>query len=122
MKPNHDPLGPLLDMREYAHRVVALTQGHTADALTRENNWQLQASLERYLELIGEAANRIPANFQKTHPEIPWAAIIGMRNLLIHGYDSVLPSKLWQTATHGVVELIPRVEALIQSIQPKPSS
>jgi uncharacterized protein with HEPN domain len=118
MKPKHDPLGPLLDMHDYALRVVTLTQGQSEHSITRDNNWQLQASLERCLELIGEAANRIAPDFQKTHPEIPWAGIIGMRNLLIHGYDSVLPSKLWETATAGIAELLPHLSSLIKSIQP----
>ena len=65
MKPKHDPLGPLLDMHDYALRVVTLTQGHSELSITRDNNWQLQASLERCLELIGEAANRIAPDFQK---------------------------------------------------------
>ena len=118
MKPKHDPLGPLLDMHDYALRVVTLTQGQSEHSITRDNNWQLQASLERCLELIGEAANRIAPDFQKDHPEIPWAGIIGMRNLLIHGYDSVLPSKLWETATAGIAELLPHLSSLIKSIQP----
>ena len=118
MKPKHDPRGPLLDMHVYALRVVTLTQGQSEHSITRDNNWQLQASLERCLELIGEAANRIAPDFQKDHPEIPWAGIIGMRNLLIHGYDSVLPSKLWETATAGIAELLPHLSSLIKSIQP----
>jgi uncharacterized protein with HEPN domain len=118
MKPEHDPRGPLLDMHDYALRVVTLTQGQSEHSITRDNNWQLQASLERCLELIGEAANRIAPDFQKAHPKIPWAGIIGMRNLLIHGYDSVLPSKLWETATAGIAELLPHLSALIKSTQP----
>ena len=38
----------------------------------------------RNLELIGEAATRIPDGVREAHPEIPWRAIIGTRNRIIH--------------------------------------
>ena len=40
----------------------------------------------RNLELIGEAATRIPKEVQEKHPEIAWRQIIATRNRLIHGY------------------------------------
>ncbi|MBI4025836.1 MAG: DUF86 domain-containing protein [Verrucomicrobia bacterium] len=60
MNPHHNPRGPMLDMREHARRVVELTAGRTEEALRSGGDWRLQASLERTLEIIGEAANRVP--------------------------------------------------------------
>ena len=85
----------MLDMREYAQRVADLTAGHTKEDITEERDWPLRLSLERALEIIGEAANRVPRDVQAQFPQIPWAAIIGMRNILIHGYDTIdLPATL----------------------------
>lgn len=79
----------MLDMREYAQRIVDLTAGHTKEDITEEWDWPLRLSLERALEIIGEAANRVPRDVQAQLPQIPWAAIIAMRNILIHGYDTI---------------------------------
>lgn len=48
-----------------------------------------QDAIMYYLIILGEAANRIPADFQDNHPEIPWTSVIGTRNVIIHGYDQV---------------------------------
>jgi uncharacterized protein with HEPN domain len=41
------------------------------------------------LIIMGEAANQVPDEFQNKYPEIPWASIIGTRNLIVHGYDQI---------------------------------
>ena len=41
-------------------------------------------SVVRNLEVIGEAANRLPESFRTQHAEIPWRQIIGLRNRIIH--------------------------------------
>jgi uncharacterized protein with HEPN domain len=43
----------------------------------------------RLMEIIGEAANRIPHEERSKYPEIPWNQIISLRNRLIHGYDAI---------------------------------
>ncbi len=43
----------------------------------------------RLIEIIGEAANRVPDSIQLKYPEIPWMQMIGASNRLIHGYDNV---------------------------------
>jgi hypothetical protein len=45
----------MLDMREYAQRVMDLTAGHTKEDSTEERDWPLRLSLERAIEIIGEA-------------------------------------------------------------------
>ena len=110
---HHNPRGPLLDMREYGRRVVALTSGLTAESLLGDAGWVTRAALERTLFIVGEAANRVPSEVQAQHPEIPWPAIIGLRNLLAHGYETIDPQKLWLTATLSVPELLHHLDAVI---------
>jgi len=69
--------------------------------------------LERTLFIVGEAANRVPREVQAQHPEIPWAAIIGLRNLLAHGYETIDAQKLWLTATVSVPEMLRDLDAVI---------
>jgi uncharacterized protein with HEPN domain len=56
---------------------------------------QLQDSVIRGLEIIGEAANNISTELQTAHTEIPWHKIVGMRNILIHEYFGVDLGLTW---------------------------
>jgi|APGre2960657505_1045072.scaffolds.fasta_scaffold128458_2 uncharacterized protein with HEPN domain len=93
-------------MREYGRRVVALTCGLRAESLLGDAGWGTRAARERTLFIVGEAANRVPREVQAEHQEIPWPAIIGLRNLLAHGYETIEPQKLWLTTTISVPELL----------------
>jgi uncharacterized protein with HEPN domain len=46
----------------------------------------------RNIAVIGEAANHLPATFTEKYPAIDWAAIVGMRNALVHQYFGVDPT------------------------------
>ena len=115
---HRNPRGPLLDMREHAQRVAAIMRGRTIRDVTDDRDLMLRPALERLLEIIGEAANRVPREVQDRFPQIPWAAIIGLRNLLAHGYDSIDPQKLWATATVNVPELLRHLDAAIEQQPP----
>lgn len=43
----------------------------------------------RSIGVIGEAANRLPQSITRAHPEVPWAAIVEMRNIIVHEYFNV---------------------------------
>ena len=43
----------------------------------------------RYIGVIGEAANHLPPAITRVHPEIPWPAIVEMRNIVVHEYFNV---------------------------------
>jgi len=63
--------------------------------------------------VIGEAAAHISLDEQKQHPDIPWAQIVGLRNRLIHGYDSVDLSILWRIVKDDVPPLITALENIL---------
>lgn len=47
------------------------------------------------LIILGEAANQISDEYQSEHPEVPWASVIGTRNIIVHGYDQVKLQIIW---------------------------
>ena len=49
----------------------------------------------RQLEVIGEASNRLSEELLSDNSSIPWARIIGLRNLLIHEYFGVDDFTIW---------------------------
>ena len=57
------------------------------------------------MEVIGEAANRVPEEAQAAYPDLPWMAMIGARNHLIHGYDHVDFDILWNIAHNDLPRL-----------------
>jgi len=58
---------------------------------------QLQDAVIRRLEVIGEAARQLSADLKAKHRNIPWAQVIGMRNVLIHEYFGVDLGLIWAT-------------------------
>ena len=66
----------------------------------------------RNIEVMGESVKRLPEYFINDHPEIPWNFIIGTRNRLIHGYDSVDSKILWDILKNNLPELKIRLESL----------
>jgi uncharacterized protein with HEPN domain len=63
------------------------TQGLDFDAFARDH--RTVNAVVRSLEVMGEAAKRIPADLRKKYPEIPWKRMTGMRDKLIHEYSGV---------------------------------
>lgn len=66
----------------------------------------------RELEIIGEAANNVSAEFCKQHPSVPWQSMTGMRNRLIHEYFGVDRKVVWDTCKGD----LPPLKKLIASI------
>jgi uncharacterized protein with HEPN domain len=64
------------------------------------------------LEIIGEAAVRTSAGCRARHPAVPWGAMIGLRNRLIHGYDSIDLDILWEVLTRD----LPQVRSLLLDV------
>lgn len=100
-------------MLDHAREAMVLVQGKTRADL--DSDRLLNLALVRLLEIIGEAANRIPEQEQARHPEIPWRQIVSLRNRLIHGYDSVDFDILWQIVTEDLPPLIASLEGIILS-------
>ena len=65
----------------------------------------------RRLEIIGEAANNIPAGL-KISIDLPWSYMISMRNKVIHEYFGIDPEILWQTAKEDIPELKKKINNL----------
>jgi uncharacterized protein with HEPN domain len=77
------------------------------------NNSLLKRAIERNLEIIGEAINRI----LKEDPSFPIEnakKIIGLRNQIIHGYDSVSDENIWGILTVHLPKLKADIELLIK--------
>lgn len=61
------------------------------------------------LTVIGEAVRAMDDAFKSAHPEIPWRAIVGMRNFIVHEYEGIDFSRVWETVTESLPAIIPRL-------------
>lgn len=102
----------LRHMLDHAKEAVTMVRGKTRAEL--DNDRQLNLALVRLLEIVGEAAGRVPAEDRSRHPNIPWAEIVGLRNRLIHGYDSVDFDILWQIVIDDLPPLIAALEKALK--------
>ena len=80
---------------------------------TFEDNIDLQDMVIHRLEIIGEAVKHIPQEFRDAHPEIMWHQPAGMRDKLIHGYDAVDLTIVWDTITQGLPPFTEQVKKLL---------
>jgi uncharacterized protein with HEPN domain len=76
---------------------------------------KLQLAVERLLEIIGEAANRVSNDFQQSHPEIPWRKIVGQRNVISHEYGEIKQERIWTVISSNIPGLLEKLEPLVKS-------
>ena len=98
-------------MLDHAKEAITAAQGRTRADL--DNDRLLNLALVRLLEIIGEAASRVPREDRDLYPDIPWPEIVGLRNRLIHGYDEVDFDILWQIVTTDLPLLITELGKII---------
>ena len=99
----------LVHMLEHSREVIQLVAGRTRQDLDTDR--VLSLALVRLLEIVGEAASGISADARSKRPGIPWAEIVGLRNRLIHGYDSVDLDVIWSVVKHDLPALVRELES-----------
>jgi len=111
MRPDLRDASYLLDMLRHARGVMRSVAGTAFEDYAA--NEDLRLSVERRIEIIGEAAGRVSEGFQDAHPEVPWRKIVAQRNVLAHEYGEIDDAVLWNVATVSVPELVRLLESLL---------
>jgi uncharacterized protein with HEPN domain len=75
-----------------------------------ENDEMFQVWVVRHLQIIGEAASRVSLDTQKRFPEIPWGKMIGMRQVLVHGYFDIDLEVVWSVIENDLIPLKAQIE------------
>ena len=108
----HDDKVRLQHMLEHAREAVAMIEGKNRSDLFQQRI--LELALTRLIEIIGEAATKISPEAQNKYTLIPWREVIGMRNRLVHGYDSIDLNVLWDTIEDDLPPLIEALEKILK--------
>jgi uncharacterized protein with HEPN domain len=99
----------LLHMLEHAQEAIQLVEWRSRTNLDEDRI--LSLALVRLLEIIGEAAAGVSAESRSKFPGIPWAEIVGLRNRLIHGYNSVDLDIVWNIVKSDLPDLVSNLAA-----------
>jgi len=86
------------------------------DYLADEN---LRLTVERRIEIIGEAARRTSEAFRNSHPEIPWKSMIGQRNVMAHEYDEIDHERVYNLVKQHLPGLVSLLEPLVPPPPPE---
>ncbi len=108
----HDPLVSVRQMLDHAREGVAMIRGRRRGDLDTDR--QLNLALVRLVEVVGEAAGRVPEDFRCRFPEVPWRQTVALRNRLIHGYDVIDFDILWTILNQDLPPLIEALEAIMK--------
>lgn len=111
-----DPLVAVQQMRDNAQRVLSATKERPRSDLDDEEF--LEAALIRWMEVLGEAARRVPDDFRARYPLVPWRQTTDLRNVLIHEYDTVDFNALWRIIQEHLPPLVPQLQAIIDENLP----
>jgi uncharacterized protein with HEPN domain len=103
-----DILDSIDDIRDFV-------AGMTFDQFTKDRK-TINAVI-RSIEVIGEAAKRIPESLRSKHPEIPWKKMAGMQDKMIHEYAGVDLEILWKVATEEIPLIKPPMQNVLSSLE-----
>lgn len=112
MSPEDKDLGYVWDMHEAACQIREFSKGKSLEDYQRDK--MLRLAVERLLEIIGQAAKQVSQKFTGQYPDLPWAKIIGLRNILAHEYGEVKDEKIYLVATRDILPFIEQLKKILK--------
>jgi len=74
-------------------------------------------SVERLLEILGEAANHISQELKDSHPDVPWRQITDLRNIVSHQYFRIRLETIWEVANNEVPPLKKQIQQILFDLE-----
>ncbi len=99
----------LIDIRGVLDRALGYPIDSEETFLAKD---YLQDAVIRCLEILGEATKRLSPEFRRLQPDLPWRAMAGMRDVLIHAYDQVDLEEVWM-AYQRFAEIRRQIDVII---------
>ncbi len=94
----------LHDTLNACNHILEFTKDCNSETFIKDE--KTSSAVIRKLEIIGEAAKRLPDEIKLKYKDIPWKKMAGMRDNLTHAYFGVDYDLVWQTITNNLPEII----------------
>ena len=107
----------VLHMVEASQAALRFMEGRQRGDL--QTDQMLLFAVLRAIEVIGEAASRVSEDVRVVNASVPWKAIVGMRNRLIHAYFDVDTEMVWETVQVEIPEVIVKLTVLLEKSKPE---
>jgi uncharacterized protein with HEPN domain len=101
----------LSHMLAHAREALAILGEHSRESLAGSR--VLPLALVHLVEIVGEASSKVSPATRSQLNQLPWRGMVGMRNRIIHGYDTVNVAVLWDTLEHDLPELVTMLKACL---------
>lgn len=108
-----DPRLYLLHISECIRKVEDYTSAGKESFL---GDTKTQDAVLRNLQTLAESTQRLPEDLKAMHPDVPWRAISGFRNLLVHNYLGVSLLTTWEVCQQDLPGLKKAVEAMLSRL------
>lgn len=108
---------PTERLRDILVAIAAIERYVPRDQASFEQDELVQVWCLRHLQIIGEAARALPEEVRGQASAIPWPKIIGMRNVLVHGYFDIDTDIVWHAVSRDIPALKPVIEHLLASLE-----
>lgn len=108
-----DDLVYVRHIRDSISKLESFVAGLSREEFMDDRNAVVQSGVVRELEVIGEAASKLSADYRKAHPDLPWREMIDTRNKMIHDYLSVDYALVWEILVKDLPELRLKIKALL---------
>ena len=108
------PIDLLLnDIRQAIDRIEQYIKNLSFDAFSDDQ--KSVDAVVRNLEIIGEAANRLPDEFKEKYLEIEWYKVVGLRHRIVHEYFGIDLEIIWQILQKDLSELRQKLTQIMSS-------
>jgi len=108
---SHEFLDFVEDILDAMDKAEILVEGFAYEEF--ETDFRTNFAVIRALEIIGEAAKRLPVSLREQYPAIPWRGMAGMRDRIIHGYDTVDLQIVWDVVKQDIPEIKPQIQQIL---------
>lgn len=92
--------GRIEDIIKYSENIRKMIEGVSFEKF--KDDILIYFAVMKNVEIVGEAAFMLSAEFKETHPKTPWKVVQGMRHYLVHGYANIDIHELYSTAVNDI--------------------
>ena len=110
---SREPRLYLEDILEAGRKIQGFCMGMDEGAFL--GNDLVSDAVVRNLEIIGEAAKRVPGEWRAQAPEVPWREIAGFRDVIAHAYFGLDLGIVWRVVQEDLPQLLAATQRLLDS-------